>query len=87
MPRNGRKMLSSAEPMVVLEALLWIGGNHRRDLGATPPNVSMEDRDVAELVASVRQRPAVQRTLEELSCSENQYVRQAVRLAAQELGK
>lgn len=79
--------LSSPRRMVVLETLAWLGGEHRRDLSATPENVSMEDIESARLVAAVRQRPAVRKTLKELCSSEVEPVQQAAKLALEEVAK
>jgi hypothetical protein len=79
--------LASVQPTVVLEALTWLGGDHRRDLSATPQNVSIEDLEAAKLVAAVRQRPGVRKALGELSRSANERIHQAAKVALAQLEK
>jgi hypothetical protein len=78
--------LASAEPMVVLEALTWLGGEHREDLSAKPQNFVIEDVETAKLFAAVRQRPGVRKALDGLSRSKNQWIQQAAKLTL-EMGK
>jgi hypothetical protein len=78
--------LTSARPMIVLEALTWLGGDHLRDLSAERDVVS-EDPEAAKLVAEVRRRPGVRKTVDGLSRSESSRIQQAAKLAIEELAK
>jgi hypothetical protein len=77
--------LASTQPMIVLEALAWLGGYHRDDL--SPTDVYIEDLEAAKLVAAVRQRPAVRQRLGRLARSENAWIRQATKLALDQMPK
>jgi hypothetical protein len=73
--------------VLVLEALAWLGGDHRTDLSPTPSNICIEDLETAKLVAAIRQRPAVRQRLGRLARSDNAWIRQATKLALDQMPK
>jgi len=72
------ELLNSLDSKQVLEALTWIGGHHRME------NVWNGSGSV---VAAVRNSPAVQKRIGELTVSENQWIREAAVLAQEQLPK
>jgi hypothetical protein len=68
--------LASGQKMVILEALVWLGGKHSPDLSEASLN-----RQWTSLVAEVRRRPGVRKAIEGLSRSDNPWMHEAARLA------
>ncbi|MFT3880235.1 MAG: hypothetical protein QM703_11310 [Gemmatales bacterium] len=79
-------MLSSDDPLVNLEALTWLGGDHR-DISERVGNVLAEGLESATLVNAVRQRQAVLKALVKLSGSDVPRVQEAARLTLRQIIK
>ncbi|WP_143393656.1 hypothetical protein [Fimbriiglobus ruber] len=77
--------LTSDHPMVVLEALSWLGGTHRLSLSDTPKDQHWENLESTKLIVTVRRRPDVITAVEELARSSNPWLRQAAILAIEQM--
>ncbi|MBA4191110.1 MAG: hypothetical protein C0467_24255 [Planctomycetaceae bacterium] len=73
--------LASTQPMLVLEALTWLGGYHLRDVNEGLGGAASEDLETAKLVAEFRQRPSVRKRIAELVQSKEQRTQRAAKLA------
>ena len=77
--------LKSNDPVVVLEALKWVGGSHRTDPAPPPPNIGIEGQDETRLSIAVRQRPGVREAIKELAQSNNEWIKEAAQQAEKAL--
>lgn len=84
-PEEWEAALKSDDPVVVLEALVWLAGRHLDASDAFSMRmvggVSHEDVADANLFASVWQRPGVQQAFERLVRSPTPWVSEAAKLA------
>jgi hypothetical protein len=87
MPDEWEQSLLSIEPARVLEALTWLGGEHRTNLTSALDNIGVENVDSAKTVVEVRNRPNVRNAIDELCQSENQWIKEAAQTAQRELAK
>jgi hypothetical protein len=78
--------LLSGRPMEVLEALVWLGGEHRDPSADVAPGVHTERLEEARLVAAVRQRPSVRNAVRDLARSDSRWIEQAATLVLRKLG-
>lgn len=69
----------------VLEALTWIGGDHRLDPTPPPSDWCLEDSASVRRVIEVRQRPGVQREIARLAKSDHPWVKEAAQTALDEI--
>jgi hypothetical protein len=79
-PEEWEQALLSNNPGEILSTLMWIGGKHW-DLKINYDRPSPIVKQNAELVTKVRAREGVQQRLQELSQSENKWIREAAELA------
>jgi hypothetical protein len=86
-PEEWEMVLRQAGPARALEALTWIGGDHRRDAETPPANIHLEDADSVRRVLEVRRRPEVRRIARALTQSEHPWVRDAAFAALKALGE
>jgi hypothetical protein len=83
--KQWEEALACDQPMVVLEALAWLGGEHRRNL--SPVDFDAEKVEEARLVASVRTRTRARKILDDLSRSAIKPIQQAARLALKQVDR
>ena len=77
--------------MEILEALQWLSARHlkasddtwkpRPDDQEWVKKEGAKRREMGKLAASVRKRPAVQKEIKELTTSENEWIREAAKMA------
>ena len=82
MPAEWIATLDSADPMVVLETLTWLGGHHMGSTERREPNVNQESVEDSLRFEMVRDDPRTRLKLAELSRSGNPWVSAAAALAA-----
>lgn len=75
------ELLRSSRRPNVLEALTWIGCNHRQ----WPELATPKEIEASRLITEVRAMPAVHKRIAELTTSENPWIREAAELAMQQL--
>jgi hypothetical protein len=79
------QLLRGGDLARVLEALNWIGGDHRLDPTPPPANWNLEKSDSVKQVTEVRGRPESRREIERLTKSEHPWVQEAARVAFYEI--
>jgi hypothetical protein len=85
-PEEWEALLVSSDRTKILEALTWIAGYHRlpQDL---QDSAEREEKEAARVIEAVRKSATVQKRIAELATSENQWLREAARLAQDTLAK
>jgi hypothetical protein len=81
------ELLRFSERVHVLEALVWMGGDHFTVADRERGEIARESLESVRLVAAVRNSQIVQKRIAELTVSENQWIREAAVLAQQQLPK
>jgi hypothetical protein len=79
-PEQWARMLSSTDLREILEALIWLGGQHRTLL-PSDPTVLYEDLGRAETFLATRTFPGVKTRLQELTRHSGSWVAEAARAA------
>lgn len=74
------KALYSDQVPIVIEALTWLGGIHRRDLSPSK-EMCLEELESAQRYAAVRSNPAVDQKIRQLTESNNTWIKRAAQLA------
>jgi hypothetical protein len=88
-PMEWSQALRSNDRLAVLEALVWLGGKHRKDLRPFPDNIGIEDggiedREVARGVATARGLPSTKKAMRRLARGPDKWVTEAAACALDE---